>query len=53
MKVMCNQCGMILDLMKSQSFAVEEGDHLKSFYFCSEEHMSQYVQRKGMKSGTD
>jgi YHS domain-containing protein len=53
MKVMCNQCGMILDLMKSHSFAVEEGDHLKSFYFCSEEHMSQYVTRKDMKSDID
>jgi hypothetical protein len=35
MKVMCNQCGKILDLMGSQSFAVEEEKHLKSFYFCS------------------
>lgn len=49
MKVMCNQRGKILDLMGSQSFAVEEENHLKSF--CSKEHMSQFAQRHAVKQG--
>ena len=53
MNVMCNQCGKILELMGSQSFAVEEENHLKSFYFCSDEHMAQFAKRKGMKLGKD
>ena len=28
---MCNQCGRVLDLMESRSFAVEEGGHRESF----------------------
>jgi YHS domain-containing protein len=50
---MCDQCGKILDLMQSQSFAVEEDNHLKSYYFCSEEHMKQFAERKSMKLGKD
>jgi len=53
MNVMCNQCGKILELMGSQSFAVEEENHLKSFYFCSKEHMSQFTQRRGMQLSKD
>ena len=53
MKVMCNQCGKVLDLMESQSFAVDEENHLKSFYFCSKEHMSQFAQRKSLKLSKD
>jgi YHS domain-containing protein len=46
MKVMCNQCGKILDLMASQSFAVEEGGELKTYNFCSTEHMLEFAERK-------
>lgn len=47
---MYGQCGKILDLMQSQSFAVEEDNHLRS---CSEEHMKQFAERKSMKLGKD
>jgi len=53
MKVMCNQCGKILELKKSQSFAVEEEDKLKSFYFCSKEHMSKFAYRRNIKLSKD
>ena len=53
MKVMCNQCGKILDLMQSQSFAVEQDGGLKTFHFCSKEHMTEYAVRKGMSLGKD
>jgi len=53
MKVMCNQCGKILDLMESQSLATEEENQLKSFYFCSDEHMMKFVERKKMKFSKD
>jgi len=53
MKVMCSQCGKILDLMLSQSFVVEEDSHLKSYYFCSGEHMKQFAERKRLKLGKD
>jgi hypothetical protein len=53
MRVMCNQCGRILDLMDSQSFAMEEGNELKSFYFRSGEHMTKFAERKDMKLGKD
>lgn len=53
MRVMCNQCGKILDLMESQSLAMEEGNQLKSFYFCSGEHMTKFVERKNMKISKD
>jgi YHS domain-containing protein len=53
MKVMCNQCGKILDLMASQSFAVEEGEELKTYNFCSEEHMTEFAKRKNVRLGKD
>ena len=49
MRVMCNQCGKILDLMESQSFVTEEENQLKSFYFCSSDHMMKFVERKNVK----
>jgi hypothetical protein len=51
MKVMCNQCGRVLHLMTAQAIALEEEGRLKSFYFCSQEHLSQYLKRTGMKLG--
>jgi hypothetical protein len=53
MRVMCNQCGKILNLLESQSFAIEEGDQLKSFYFCSDDHMTRFAERKNMKLRKD
>jgi hypothetical protein len=53
MKVMCNECGKILDLMQSQSFAVEQDGHLKTFHFCSEGHMTEFALRKKMSLGKD
>jgi hypothetical protein len=51
MKVMCNQCWKILDLMMSQTFAVDEGGRLRTHNFCSEEHMIEFTRRKGMAIG--
>jgi len=48
MKVMCNQCGKVSDLMASTSIATEEGGQMKTYHFCSEEHMTQFARRKGM-----
>jgi hypothetical protein len=53
MKVMCNQCGKILDLMQSQALAVEEDGKLRTFHFCSKEHLAEYAGRKGMSLGKD
>jgi len=50
---MCNQCGKILDLMQSQSIAMEEQDQLKTFYFCSDDHMSRFAERKNIKLSKD
>lgn len=50
---MCNQCGKILDLMTSQSFAVEEDGKLKTYNFCSNEHMMEFAGRKGISLGKD
>jgi hypothetical protein len=51
MKVMCNQCGKVSDLMASTSLAIgeigEEGQ-MSTYHFCSEEHMSQFARRKGI-----
>jgi YHS domain-containing protein len=51
MKVLCNQCGKILDLMKSTSFVADEAGQLKSYHFCSEEHMKEFARRKEMAIG--
>jgi hypothetical protein len=53
MKLMCNQCGKVIDLMESQSIALGDENQLKSFYFCSKEHLSQFAQRKGLKLSKD
>ncbi|HXY82700.1 MAG TPA: hypothetical protein VEH56_03195 [Candidatus Saccharimonadales bacterium] len=47
---MCNQCGKIIDLMNSHSFAVNEEGQLKAYYFCSDEHLAEYGRKKGMTS---
>lgn len=52
MKVICNQCGKILDLMNSVSFAVEEGGLLKTYYFCSDEHMEAFARKRGLNLKT-
>jgi hypothetical protein len=51
LKIMCNHCGKILDLMLCHSFAVNEGGRLKTYSFCSEEHMMEFARRKGMTIG--
>ncbi len=51
MKVMCNQCGKILNVMFSRSIAVEEEGRLKTYHFCSDEHMDEVARRKGMPLG--
>jgi hypothetical protein len=48
MKVMCNQCGKILDLMMATSFAVEESGQLKTYNFCTDDHMKEFAQRKAL-----
>jgi len=53
MKVMCNLCGRILDLMAATSFAAEDDGKLKTYHFCSEEHMAEYARKKGMSLGKD
>jgi YHS domain-containing protein len=53
LKVMCNQCGKILDLMTARSVAVEESGQLKTYNFCSEEHMADFARRKGIPLGKD
>lgn len=50
---MCNQCGKILDLMTSHSFAVGEDGKLKTYNFCSDEHMVEFARRKGISLGKD
>ncbi len=53
MKVMCNQCGKILVLMEAISFAVDESGQLKTYNFCSNEHMTEFARRKGLPLGRD
>ena len=48
---MCNQCGRVLDLMASHSFAMEEGGRLVTYNFCSDEHMEEFALRKRMSLG--
>lgn len=50
---MCNQCGKILDLMVSRTFAVDEGGQLTTYHFCSDGHMEAFARRKGMSLGKD
>jgi YHS domain-containing protein len=53
MKIMCNFCGKVIDLMGSTSLASEEGGQLKSYNFCSDEHMREFARKKGMSIGKD
>jgi YHS domain-containing protein len=53
MKVMCNQCGKVLDLMGTTAFAVEESGQLKTYYFCEDEHMMDFARKKGFSLGKD
>jgi len=53
MKIMCNLCGRISDLMASTSFATEEGGQLKTHHFCSEEHLTEFARRKGIGLNKD
>jgi len=48
MKVMCNQCGKVSDLMASTSLAIGEEGQMNTYHFCSEEHLSQFARRKGI-----
>jgi hypothetical protein len=50
---MCNQCGKVLELMNARSIAVEEDGALKTFNFCSTEHMEEFSRRKGIPLGKD
>jgi YHS domain-containing protein len=53
MKVMCNQCGKVLDLMTATSFAVEEAGQLKTYHFCSDQHMAEFARKKGLPLSKD
>jgi len=53
MKVMCNQCGRISDLMAATSFAAEENGKLSTYHFCSKEHLAEFAKRKGIKIDKD
>ena len=53
LKVLCNQCGKILDLMESSSLAMDEDGKLKAYNFCSESHMAEFAHRKGIAIGKD
>jgi YHS domain-containing protein len=34
--------------MRSTSFAVEESGRLKTYYFCTDEHMTDFARKKGL-----
>jgi hypothetical protein len=48
MKVMCNLCGKVSDLMASTSFAIDEEGRMKTYHFCCDKHMDEFARRKGM-----
>lgn len=49
MKIMCNLCGKVSDLMASSSFATDEDGKLKTYHFCSEEHLAEFARKKGIE----
>jgi hypothetical protein len=51
LKVMCNHCGKILDLMICYSLAIEKGGKLTTYHFCSDEHMEAFAQRNAVPLG--
>jgi len=53
MKVMCNFCGTVSDLMASTSIATDEGGQLKTYHFCSEDHMAEFARRKRIEINKD
>ena len=53
MKVMCNLCGKISDLMASTSFATDDGGQLKTYHFCSKEHLTEFARRRGIELDKD
>jgi YHS domain-containing protein len=50
---MCKECGRILDLMISHSFAVDEEGKLTTYHFCSDEHIEVFAQRRGIPLSKD
>ncbi len=53
MKVMCNQCDRVMDLMTATTFAVEEEGQLRTYNFCSEEHLKLFAQREVLPLSKD
>ncbi len=49
MKIMCNLCGKVSDLMAASSFATDEDGKLKTYHFCSEEHLAEFARKKGIE----
>ena len=50
---MCNLCGKISDLMASTSFATNDGGQLKTYHFCSKEHLNEFARRRGIELEKD
>ena len=48
MKIMCNLCGRVCDLMTSTSLATDEKGQLKTYHFCSQDHMLEFARKKGI-----
>jgi YHS domain-containing protein len=48
MKVICNLCGKISDLMASTSFAIDEERGMKTYHFCCDEHLTEFGRRRGI-----
>jgi len=53
MIIMCNLCGRVSELMTSTSFAADEGGQLKTYHFCSEEHLTEYARSRGITFNKD
>jgi YHS domain-containing protein len=53
MKVMCNLCGRVSDLMTATSFATDDKGQLKTYHFCSQEHLEEFARRKGFELNKD
>ena len=39
--------------MASTSFAMDEAGQLKTYHFCSEEHLAEFARRKGIELNKD
>ena len=48
MKIMCNLCGRVVDLMASTSLATDEGGQLRPYHFCSQDHMVEFARKRGI-----